>query len=209
MVEKPMNGGSERTVFENKGAFLPFVTQMTGDGRALGFKIRDGNRDIFIQSSNGEETYFAQSPGNETQPALSPDERWIAYVYGENSGDESNKIIFIEAFPNGGQKIRISGDTGGVQPRWRRDGRELYFVAPDGSLMAVTVEETGGVLKVGTPKALFKTTIRFEAGIGTRASYDATRDGSRFFVTEQKKDPAADTQPVTVLVNWQSIVTKR
>jgi Tol biopolymer transport system component len=183
------------------------VTEMISDGRALGFKVREGNRDIFIQNTTGDETYFAQSPGNETQPALSPDERWLAYVYSENSGKD--EIIFIEAFPNGGQKIRISGDFGGVQPRWRRDGRELYFVASDGSLMAVTVEETGGVLKVGTPKALFKTTIESNGGIGTRASYDATRDGSRFFVTEQKKDPAADTQPVTVLVNWQSIVTKR
>ena len=206
VVEKPMNGGSERTVIESKGSF-GFVTQWISDGRALGFRMRDGNRDIWIRSSTGEDSYFAQSTGNETQPALSPDERWLAYVYSENS--ESDTIIFIEAFPNGGQKVRISGDIGGVQPRWRRDGRELYFVAPDGSLMAVTVEETGGVLKAGTPKALFKTTIEPQSGIGTRASYDATRDGSRFFVTEQKKDPAADTQPVTVLVNWQSIVTKR
>ncbi|MEQ1643842.1 MAG: protein kinase [Pyrinomonadaceae bacterium] len=203
VVEKALNGGPERTVIVPKG----WVTEMISDGRALGFKIRDGNRDIFIQSSNGEETYFAQSPGNETQPALSPDERWLAYAYSENS--ESDKIIIIEAFPNGGQKIRISGDIGGVQPRWRRDGRELYFVAADGSLMAVTVEETGGVLKAGTPKALFKTTIEPGSGLGTRASYDAARDGSRFFVTERKKDPGADTQPVTVLVNWQSIVTKR
>ncbi len=74
--------------------------------------------------------------------------------------------------------------------------------------MAVMVEETGGVLKVGTPNVLFKTTIAGGGGLGTRANYDATRDGSRFFVTERKKDPAADTQPVTVLVNWQSIVTK-
>ena len=153
VVEKALNGGPERTVIVPKG----WVTEMISDGRALGFSVREGNRDIFIQNTTGDETYFAQSPGNETQPALSPDERWLAYVYSENSGDE--KIIFIEAFPNGGQKIRISGDIGGVQPRWRRDGRELYFVAPDGSLMAVTVEETGGVLKVGTPKALFKTTI--------------------------------------------------
>lgn len=203
VVEKALNGGLERTVIVPKG----WVTEMISDGRGLGFSVREGNRDIFIQNTTGDETYFAQSQGNEAQPALSPDERWLAYVYSEISGDE--KIIFIEAFPNGGQKIRISGDIGGVQPRWRRDGRELYFVAPDGSLMAVTVEETGGVLKVGTPKALFKTTIEPQSGIGTRASYDATRDGSRFFVTEQKKDPAADTQPVTVLVNWQSIVTKR
>lgn len=203
VVEKALNGGPERTVIEPKG----WVTEMISDGRALGFKVREGNRDIFIQNTTGDETYFAQSQGNETQPALSPDERWLAYVYSEISSDE--KTIFIEAFPNGGQKIRISGDIGGVQPRWRRDGRELYFVAPDGSLMAVTIEETGGVLKAGTPKALFKTTIEPGSGIGTRASYDATRDGSRFFVTEKKKDPAADTQPVTVIVNWQSIVTKR
>ncbi len=87
--------------------------------------------------------------------------------------------------------------------------REEYVNFSGVIIFAVTVEETGGALKVGTPKALFKTMIEPIGGIGTRASYDATRDGSRFFVTEQKKDPAADTQPVTVLVNWQSIVKKR
>ncbi len=77
--------------------------------------------------------------------------------------------------------------------------------------MAVPVEESGCVLRIGTPKALFKTTIDPQSGIGsgTRANYDATRDGSRFFVSEQKKAPGADTQPVTVLVNWQSILTKK
>ena len=206
LVEKPMNGGSERTVLEDKSVF-PFTTQMISDGRWLGFGIRNGNRDILIRSSTGEETYFARSPANETQPALSPDERWLAYVYSEDS--DSEKIIFIESFPGGGQKMRISGDIGGVQPRWRRDGRELYFFASDGTLMAATVEETGGVLKTGTPKALFKTAIDPNSGLGTRSGYDATRDGSRFFVVEQKKDPGADTQPVSVLVNWRSLMTKR
>ncbi|QQS34176.1 MAG: serine/threonine-protein kinase [Acidobacteriota bacterium] len=206
VAEKPLKGGPERTVIEDNSGY-PFVTQMISDGRALGVKIREGSRDIFIRSSNGDETYFAQSPANETMPALSPDERWLAYATSiDISGDIS---IFIEAFPNGGSKIRLTGDISGAQPRWRRDGRELYFVAADGSLMAVTVEEPGGALKLGAPKPLFKTTIAIVASVGARSMYDATRDGSRFFVTEEKKEPAADTQPVTVLVNWQSIVTKR
>jgi serine/threonine protein kinase len=204
LIEKPLNGGSERTVIESKDWF-PNFTQLASDGRAVGFRLRDGNRDIFIRSSDSEEAYFAQSKSNETQPALSPDERWIAYVYAENS----IHTVFVDSFAKGGRKVRVSGYTGGVQPRWRRDGRELYYVAPDGSLMAAPVEASDGAIKIGTPKALFKTKINPSGGLGTRANYDATLDGSRFFVVEGRENFGPDPQPVTVVVNWQSNLTDK
>ena len=211
--EKAVEGGSERTIIASNAAgngqdfTFPFLTQITTDGRVIGFRLNNGNRDIVIRTASGEETYFARSPANETQPALSPDERWLAYVYSEEESPDT-KVVFVDAFPGGGQRLRVSGDLAGVQPRWRRDGRELYYVDRDKNLMAVSVETTGRTLKLGTPKPLFKTNINPSSGLGTRASYDAVRDGSRFIVTEPKTHDGAESQPITVLVNWQSVLKK-
>jgi eukaryotic-like serine/threonine-protein kinase len=207
-IEKALAGGTERVVLTNEpgpddNLSVPTHSQLTADGRFVGFQLRNGNRDIVIQSPSGEETVFAQSPANETQPALSPDEKWLAYVYRTEESLDT-RGVFVEAFPGGGQKMSASGDVPASQPRWRKDGRELYFVGSDGNLMAVPVEVSGGALKLGIPKVLFKTAIPAASGLGTRANYDAYRDGSRFIVTEPKAMEANWNQPVTVLVNWMS-----
>ena len=103
----------------------------------------------------------------------------------------------------------MSEDTGGgQQPRWRRDGRELYYVAPDKRLVAVPVELAGETIRLGPARPLFQTGIGSEAGIGTRASYDATRDGQRFIVSEIPGHTAATNAPFTMLVNWRSAAAR-
>ena len=94
-----------------------------------------------------------------------------------------------------------------MQPRWRKDGKELYFLAKNRDLMAVTVEESGGMLKLGPPRKLFHTNADTGSGLGTRANYDATRDGSRFIVTEVRND--VETRVVTVLVNWAAALKEK
>lgn len=200
MFEKPLDGGSERPFQTQMAAELRFFpTQITADGTIVAFGIR-GNRDILIFPPNGEARPFARTPANETQPALSPDERWMAYVSDAEGGDEE-VVVWIEAYPDGGRKLRASGNIHGVQPRWRDDGRELYFVAKNGNLMAVSVAESGGALTLGAPQKLFRTRMNTSNGIGTKANYDVTRDGSRFIVAEAPDD--LDGRVVTVLVNWR------
>jgi hypothetical protein len=99
----------------------------------------------------------------------------------------------------------VTGDTGGgVQPRWRRDGRELYFLARDGRLMAAAVSERGGALAIGAPRALFQTSITTEGGLGTRADYDVTRDGQKVVVAQARADSVGDSSPITLFLNWRS-----
>jgi len=91
--------------------------------------------------------------------------------------------------------------SGGVTPRWRRDGKELYYIAPDAKLMAVSVSTTGVRPEVGTPSALFQTRILFggTSPVGTSWQYDVAPDG-RFLINVTVGDAA--TPPITVIQNW-------
>lgn len=98
-------------------------------------------------------------------------------------------------FPVPGGRVQIS-NHGGAQPRWRADGKELYYIAMDRKLMAVSIDVTNGTLKAGVPHALFQTRI-----IAPRIvlfQYAVLADGKRFLINSL---PASGTAPITVLVN--------
>ena len=103
--------------------------------------------------------------------------------------------------PAGAGKFQVS-NGGGRQPRWRRDGKELFYIADDGKLMAVDVK-TGSRFEAGIPHALFDPRI-FNVGAAVNVfRYDVTPDGQRFLVNTAKQGEAA-TAPdaVTVVLNW-------
>jgi dipeptidyl aminopeptidase/acylaminoacyl peptidase len=208
IAAKPLDGGATETIGTPvRGTLIDLMP----DGRsALTFAIVEGNRDILITPLDGKSppVAFARSTFNETQPALSPNGRWLAYVSDE-LGINEQRDVYIQAFPGGGKKIQVSEDTlGGQQPRWRRDGRELFYVAPDKRIIAVPVESTADSVRLGPARPLFQTAIGSESGIGTRASYDVTRDGQKFIVAESAAGRDGTDVPFTVLVNWRSIVAK-
>jgi len=210
VVRKVVGSGEER-VLESVDMF---TTDLTPSGWYLGFGIRQGNRDIgFMRPGETEPTAFASTPINETQPALSPDEQWLAYVSyglgGSSSSTSGINDVYVQPFPGGGDRRLVSGAAPGVQPRWRADGRELFYVANDGRMMAVSITPSSDGLTIGQPVALFQTSIVSQPGVGTRASYDVTRDGQRFIVSEEPEgsgDDARSQSSMTVLVNWTSAV---
>ena len=127
---------------------------------------------------------------------MSPDGRFVAYSTNESGLYQ----IVVQTFPdaNGG-KWQISAD-GGVEPKWRRDGRELYYLALDGKLMAVS---TGGaVFAPGRPVALFQTPLTVNRTQPLRdRRYDVGPDG-RFLMVVPAASGAA--MPTTVVVNWST-----
>jgi hypothetical protein len=140
---------------------------------------------------------------------LSPDGRWIAYATNESNTEQ----IVVQPFPNVGQgKWQISGF--GTEPKWRADGRELYYLAPNGDLMAVDVDTTGEVFASGTPHVLFATGITPPPEARPDYYYDVTPDGQKFLLNEptpaasstaaQNGVPAAPELPLNVIVNWSS-----
>lgn len=203
-------GGPATPLAESAGA-MGFIHGLSADGkRLIGFRLSPaGNRDIVLRpiDSPDHAVTFAESAFNETQPSLSRDGEWMAYVSDE-LGLNNTTDVFIQAFPGGGQKVHVTaGAIGGLQPRWQRDGRELYYLGRDRRLMVVAVERAGSTLRVGTPRPLFEVAADLESGLGTRAIYDVTRDGLRFIVAEDRDGPPVGAVPITVLVDWRSKVT--
>ncbi|MDQ3012214.1 MAG: protein kinase, partial [Acidobacteriota bacterium] len=134
------------------------------------------------------------------QAQLSPDGHWLAYVSDESGSYEIYVQPFTPSGPDagklGGDKQRIS-TGGGSQPRFRRDGQELFYVAADGQMMVV--KRNGATFE--TPKALFKT--RMLTGlIRPGIDYDVTADGQRFLIGTQVGEPT----PVSVILNWTAEV---
>ncbi len=122
---------------------------------------------------------------------LSPDGRWLAYA-----SDVSGRYeVYVQSFPGGGGKRQVS-TGGGSSPRWRRDGRELFYYAADGKLMAAAVKN-GESFETGAAVSLFE----FRAGtLQGLAPYAVTADGQRFLINAMvETEPNA---PLTVVVNW-------
>jgi len=127
----------------------------------------------------------------EDEPQFSPDGRWIAYM----SPESGNAEIYVQPFPGPGERKRIS-TNGGVQPKWKRDGRELYYLLPDGTLMAVEMT-VSATIEPGTPRPLFHTRL---TPSGITDQYAVTADGQRFLVLTPVGD--APETPITVVFNW-------
>ena len=117
---------------------------------------------------------FLKTDFDEHAPNLSPDGRFVAYV--SDAGGEFE--VYVQRFPEGGRRWQVS-TQGGVQPRWRGDGKELFHVEGD-TLMAVAVT-TGATFTVGAENRLFEAKGAFD-GRGHR--YDVSADGRRFVLAE-------------------------
>jgi serine/threonine protein kinase len=134
-------------------------------------------------------------PQLQGQGQFSPDGKWLAYTSTESGRPE----IYVSAFPSGQARTQVSS-SGGAQPRWRSDTRELFYVGPDGTLMAVPLSVDGAP---GTPTALFKeTSLRVNNYVffyGGAAAYAPSRDGQRFLVNRMTREPAAG--PIQIVVD--------
>ena len=148
------------------------------------------------RSTPGNPTVFLNESYEERNAQFSPDGRWVAYVSNESGTHE----IYVRPFPGPGAKSPVS-TAGGIEPRWRNDGTELYYIAPDSTLMAVPMNVKDGILEAGVPVGLFKPRL---VG-GGRAypiihQYAVAPDG-RFLMNVVIGD--APTSPLTVLLNWK------
>lgn len=134
--------------------------------------------DIWVLPLDGKQqpSVFVNSTFEERNPQFSPDGRWVAYTSNESARYE----IYLRPFPASSGQFPVS-TTGGIAPRWRQDGRELYYIAPDSKLMAVSfsVATTGRAPELGAPVALFQPRILYGGTliIGIFWQYDVAPDG--------------------------------
>ncbi len=171
------------------------------DGRFILFTSSGGptGTHLFVLPLSGDRKPFPflKTQFSETYGRFSPDGRWVAYRSNESGTGE----IYVAPFPGPGGKRQVS-TAGGNWPRWRRDGTEIFYIAPDGKLMVAAVNGKGSSFEVGTVKPLFETHV-FN---GFRYPYDLTPDGQRFLFSTV---PGQTSQaPITVVVNWMAGLKK-
>ncbi len=195
---KPSAGdGAEDVLFESPEVKIP--SDWSPDGKLLMYYVPNptSGTDLWVLPRDTRVPFaFLKTEANELWGQFSPDGRWVAYQSNETGRYE----IYMRSFPSAGGPIPIS-TTGGVYPRWSRDGKELYFIAPDAKLMAVSIRTTTTSVDAGVPTALFQTR-RLGGGanvIGRSHQYDVARDG-RFLINI---DAESSAPPVTLLMNWK------
>jgi Tol biopolymer transport system component len=188
--------GSAEAVLPGEKRFV-YIADWSRDGRYLLYQIeRGGREDLEILSLGVDRTRltFVGSAAKEIQGQFSPDGKWIAYTSDESGSPE----VYVRHFPDTGAKWQIS-THGGAQGRWRDDGKELFYLALDGKLMAVDIKGSSSSFEAGTPHLLFNTGIagsffdRFN-------QYLVMRDGRHFMVNRSAEDE--NSAPITVVMNW-------
>jgi Tol biopolymer transport system component len=144
---------------------------------------------------------FVKVPATVKNGQFSPDGKWVAYASNESSKWE----IYVTSFPEAHGKWQVSS-AGGTQPRWRGDGKELFYLAADGKMMAVPVTP-GANFDAGTPVTLFQANARELVATSERVTYDVTKDGQRFLINTQVKNE--DRQPMSVVLNWAADLKRK
>jgi dipeptidyl aminopeptidase/acylaminoacyl peptidase len=173
------------------------VEDWSPDGKFLLFNhVVPGPRELWVLPMTGERKPVVAVKGitgnGVQQAAFSPDGRYIAYTSSESGRPE----VYVQTFPAGGGKWQVSNNTG-TEPRWRADGKELYYTT-GGTITAVEVKAGGSRFEAGSPRTLFAAQLN----IGGRNRYIVTPDGKRFLAIVRGEE--APAPPMNVVVNWFS-----
>jgi Tol biopolymer transport system component len=180
-----------------------FPEDWSADGRFILYSTKSSSNTkydlwVFPLFGEGKPIPLLQTLANERQARFSPDGRWIAYV-----SDESGKNqVYVQGFPLSDFKRQISTE-GGVQPRWRSDGKELFFLDLNRRLMAVELS-TDSTWQAGVPHVLFETRV---AGLtDTRNHYAVAAGGQRFLLNTVMQE--SSSAPIIIVLNWAATLTK-
>jgi len=206
LYEKAANGAGTTQPLTEDHALSEAPDSWSSDGRYIAYER------VGLQGKTGSEIWilplfgdkkpfpFLSSASNESMASFSPDGKWLAYV-----SDESGRAeVYIVPFPKRSGKWQVSTE-GGTRPRWRRDGKELFFVSLGNKLMAVPVREENNTLDIGSPEPLFQINPPDSQYAGW--IYDVTPDGKRFIVATRLPEPPS-AEPITLVVNWPELLKK-
>jgi serine/threonine protein kinase len=198
---RPSSGAANEELLL-KSDFLKTPDDWSRDGKYLIYEEVNPktDKDLWILPMSGDRKPrpFLVTPAQEGHAAISPDGRWIAYASNETGRFE----IYVQSFPTPGGKWQISTE-GGDQPQWRRDGKELFFLALNRKIMALTVQEQG-TFQPGAPQALFEAAVSMGGLSDSHSRYVFTPDGQRVLVIVNVGQEAGASSPINVVLNWNA-----
>jgi serine/threonine protein kinase len=214
IFEKVVNGaGTENLVyaFSSPDDAL-YVEDWSRNGQYVLFEkthLSNLTMDLWYLPLSGDKkpTAYLESPFNKVQAKLSPDGQLVAYATNESGMYQ----VVVYTFPDPREKWQVTAN-GGVEPRWRKDGRELYYLGLDGKLMAVPILSTSP-FSPGEPIALLQTPLTLP-NLPFPTRYDVSADGKRFLMSVPVKPASAEaandpTPPLVVVLNWTNLLKKK
>jgi Tol biopolymer transport system component len=191
IYQKPINGEMEELLLSTRGMNVESIDDWSADGRWITYTAIDekGKSNLWVLQLTGErKPTVIPSSFNIRRGRFSQDTRWLAYVSDESAKDE----IYVQTFPAQEGKWQVSAH-GGDNPRWRRDGREIFYESLDNNLMSVPVfANVRQGLELGPASVVLN--------LISRNSYDVTPDGQRFLVSLHPE--ARPSTSLNVVVNW-------
>ena len=196
---KATDGGQEEKAIEATPGEDKYPSAWSRDGKYILYTR--GTNLWFLTFPDLKSQLFLKAPSAMKSGQFSPDGKWVAYASNESGKWE----IYVTSFPDAHGKWQIS-NGGGDQPRWRGDGKELFYLAPDGKIMAVAVQE-GANFNCGAPAALFQANQKQPVATSEQAAYAVTRDGQRFLINTYVKN--GKIQPMSVVLNWDAEAKKK
>ena len=205
---KSANGaGAEERIVESNVSIAPM--SWSPDGRFIVYWVNDPNTqyDLWLVPLSGDSKAvpLLQTPFNESHGQVSPDGKWLAYYSNETGQTE----VHVQPFPAGAGRWQVS-TSGGVFPRWRGDGRELFYLErpTNGKLMAVDVKSSGSTFEAGAPKELFDSGYINLAHVANYQTYAVSADGQHFLIPRASNVTEATAAPIAVVLNWAAALKK-
>jgi eukaryotic-like serine/threonine-protein kinase len=191
VYEVPATGGSPRLLLEREASE---ATDVSPDGRFLLFMVGDFRTtlgDVWVMplDGKGSASQLLRTPSAEYHARFSPDGRWVSYVSNEVGRDE----VYVSPFPGAQTRTQVSID-GGVLPRWRRNGQELFYLSPDLRMMVASVDGSGSGFVVKSVRPLFQARPKRVGWV-----YDVTPDGQRFLINTLGDE---GRRPIVLNLNW-------
>jgi eukaryotic-like serine/threonine-protein kinase len=203
---KPSDGASgEERLLESNELELP--VGWSPDGKYLVYEDASPatDYDFWLLPLTGEDRKprpYIVGPGIQEFGGVSPDGRWFVYESDESGRHE----IYVQSFPSASGKWQITSE-GGFQPQWRRDGREIFYLAPNRKIMAVATE-LSPTFHAGAPQPLFEAPISMNGIADSSARFSFSSDGQRVLVVAEVGERAASSA-IRVVVNWPGALPKK
>ena len=193
---KDTNGAQEEKVIPQDGPDR-FPTDWSRDGKYI---LYERGADLwFMTIPELKPTQFLKASSTLKGGRFSPDGKWVAY----SSNESGRWEVYVTSFPEAHGKWQVS-NAGGVEPKWRGDGKELFYLSPESKMMAVPVK-TGSNFDPGTPTVLFQANPREMLATSEQFSYEVSKDGQKFLVNTHLKTAMT---PLSVVLNWNAKVNQ-
>jgi len=196
VVAKPASGMErEKTVVQSDPINDYVLNSWSPDGKQILCTRQEPSHYalVLIPAAGGSDVPFLNAKNNQVNGQISADGKWVAYA----SDESGNWEVYVTSFPGGAGKWQVSRG-GGTEPRWRGDGKEIFYISPSGMLMSVTVGGDAG-FSTGTPAPLFQIHGRAPISSTDAFTYDVTKDGKRFLVNRYVSPE--HVAPLTILLH--------